>query len=103
MRVVHQIDLPAGATESRAASELQHTATHRTTLQHPATPCNTLQMRVGLGYWVATTSKPLKITGFFCKRALQKRRYSAKETYNLNIWMHPYVARGEGSEGTEAV
>ena len=24
-----------------------------------------------------------KITGLFCKRALQKRRYSAKETYNF--------------------
>ena len=34
-------------------------------------------------YRVATISRLLKITGLFCKRALQKRRYSAKETYNL--------------------
>jgi len=30
------------------------------------------------------TSRLLKITGLFCKRALQKRLYSVKETYNLN-------------------
>jgi len=29
------------------------------------------------------TSRLLKIRGLFCKRALQKRQYSAKETYNL--------------------
>jgi len=32
---------------------------------------------------VATISRLLEIIGLFCKRALQKRRYSAKETYNL--------------------
>ena len=31
---------------------------------------------------VATISRLLKIIGLFCKRALSKRRYSAKETYN---------------------
>jgi len=81
----------------------QHIAPHCNTLQHTAAHCNTLQVRVGLGYGVATTSKLLKITGLFSKRAQSKRRYSAKETYNFNIWMHPYVARGEGSEGTQAV
>ena len=35
------------------------------------------------GYGVATTRRLLKITGLFCKRALQKRLYSAKETYNF--------------------
>jgi len=34
-------------------------------------------------YGVASISKLLKITGLFCKRALSKRLYSAKETYNL--------------------
>ena len=34
-------------------------------------------------YGVATISRPLKIKGLFCKRALLKRRYSAKETYDL--------------------
>ena len=34
-------------------------------------------------YGVATISRLLKIIGLFCKRALQKRRYSAKETYNF--------------------
>jgi len=32
---------------------------------------------------VATISRLLRIVSLFCKRALQKRRYSAKETYNL--------------------
>ena len=34
-------------------------------------------------YRVATTSRLLKITGLFCKRALYKRQYSAKETYDF--------------------
>jgi len=34
-------------------------------------------------YEVATISRLLKIIGLFCKRALQKRRYSAKETYDF--------------------
>jgi len=34
-------------------------------------------------YGVASISRLLKILGLFCKRALQKRRYSAKETYNF--------------------
>ena len=36
-----------------------------------------------LWYGAATISRLLKITGLFYKRALCKRRYSAKETYNL--------------------
>ena len=36
-----------------------------------------------MGYGVATISRLLKIMGLFCKRALLKRRYSAKETYNF--------------------
>ena len=34
-------------------------------------------------YGVATISTRLKIIGLFCKRALQKRRYFAKETCNF--------------------
>ena len=34
-------------------------------------------------YGVATISRIDKTTGLFCKRDLQKRRYSAKETYNF--------------------
>jgi len=33
-------------------------------------------------YGVATISRLLKIIGLFCKRALYKRPYAAKETYN---------------------
>jgi len=36
-----------------------------------------------LDYGLAATSRLLKIIGLFCKRDLYKRRYSAKETYNL--------------------
>ena len=34
-------------------------------------------------YGVAPISRLLKITGRFCKRALLKRLYSAKETYDF--------------------
>ena len=34
-------------------------------------------------YGVAVNSRIDKITGLFCKRALQKSQYSAKETYNF--------------------
>jgi len=34
-------------------------------------------------YGVASISRFLKIIGLFCKRALLKRLYSAKETYNF--------------------
>jgi len=37
----------------------------------------------GRGYGVATISRLLKIISLFCKRALQKRQYSAKETCNF--------------------
>ena len=34
-------------------------------------------------HWDATISRLLQIIGLFCKRALEKRQYSAKETYNF--------------------
>jgi len=34
-------------------------------------------------YGVATISRRLQIIGLFCKRALLKRRYSAKQTYKF--------------------
>jgi len=49
-------------------------------------------------YGVASTSRLLKITGFFCKRDLSKRRYSVKETYNLKEptdRSHPIIWRPE--------
>ena len=36
----------------------------------------------------ATISRLHNIIGLFCKRALQKRRYSAKETYNVETPTH---------------
>jgi len=41
-----------------------------------------------LRYGVATISRLLKIIGLFCKKALSKRRYSAKETYNFKEPTH---------------
>ena len=48
-------------------------------------------------YGVATMSRLLKKIGLFCKRALQKRRYSAKKTYNFKAPTHrshpmPYIS-----------
>jgi len=46
-------------------------------------------------YGVALISRIDKITGRFCKRALQKRRYSAKETYDFidpSDCSHPIAA-----------
>jgi len=50
---------------------------------------------VANGYRVASDSRIDKIIGLFCKRALSKRRYSAKETYNFidpTDRSHPIVA-----------
>jgi len=41
------------------------------------------QLHVFIAYGVATGIRLLKIIGLFCKRALWKRRYSAKETCNF--------------------
>ena len=42
-----------------------------------------LQIYVLVIYGVATISRLRKVIGLFCKRALQKRLYSAKETYDF--------------------
>jgi len=49
--------------------------THRKESYHTA--------RSHVAYGVATIRRLLKIIGVFCKRALQKRIHSAKETYNF--------------------
>jgi len=43
---------------------------------------------INLLYVVASISRLFKILGLFCKRALEKRRYSAKETYNSKDPIH---------------
>ena len=40
-------------------------------------------LKMNTTYGVAATSRLLKRIGLFCKRDLQKRRYSAKETCNF--------------------
>ena len=60
-----------------------------------------VQYHVSFMYGVATISRLLKIIGLLCKRALQKRLYSAKETYNfkeptnrshpISLYPHPYT------------
>jgi len=61
-------------------------------LRHPVTRCsahtrtssNVLPVKnFESTYGMASISRLLKITGLFCKRALQKRLYPAKETYNF--------------------
>jgi len=45
---------------------------------------------------VATVSRLLEIIGLFCKRALEKKRFSAKETYNFKEptnRSHPIAAK----------
>jgi len=44
---------------------------------------DTTWFMLNLNNGLATISRLLKITGLFCKRALSKRTYSAKETYNF--------------------
>ena len=49
-------------------------------------------------YGVAMISRLLTIIGLFCKRALYKRLYSAKETYNLKgptNYSHPISVHGK--------
>jgi len=41
-----------------------------------------------VSYGVAAISRQLKIIGLYCKRALYKRQYSAKETYDFNMPTH---------------
>ena len=46
--------------------------------------CIDINTQERCGYYrVTTISRLLKIIGVFCKRAIQKRLYSAKETYNF--------------------
>ena len=60
----------------------------------------------GEPYVVATISRILKIIGLFCKRALQKRLYDEKETYNFKeptSRSHPIFARGSSVEAPAKV
>jgi len=57
----------------REVQELQEMRAH--TYIHCCIPCKTSPL-----YGVALVSRIDKMIGLFCKRALQKRRYSAKET-----------------------
>ena len=54
---------------------LAHTHTLRSQITYPVLSYNT--------YGVATSSRLLKIIGLFCKKALWKRRFSAKDTSNF--------------------
>jgi len=90
---------------------LQRPATHCNTLQHTATHCNTLQHIEKWSRYTLVCHHPpfqpqptpphthtqqtiiqmlwgLQIIGLFCKRALRKRRYSAKKTYNFKEPIH---------------
>jgi len=65
-------------------SVLQYVAVcNREQLLHSRAPVERAMLHSKVQYGVATISRLLKITGLFCKRALQKRLYPAKETDNL--------------------
>ena len=66
--------------------------THANVVMSHMWMCESESSSKGTHYGVATNSRLLKIIGLFCKRALQKRRYPAKETYN--IWnAYPPILR----------
>ena len=57
-------------------------------------------------YGVATISRLLTIIGLFCKRALLKSRFSAKETYNLKEptnCSHPISQSGDVTPNNDCV
>ena len=75
-----------------------HTHTHRRTraFTHAHTRMKytvfTIVLRIGTSmvqYGVATISRLLEIIGLFCKRALYKKLFSAKETYNVKGGTEP--------------
>ena len=57
--------------------------THACIYVHTFTHIRITTQRCTFWQGVATISRLLKMIGLFCKRALEKRRYSAKETYNF--------------------
>ena len=61
-----------------------HTHTHTHTFKQVKSQTWNKDWLLRFEYGVATISRLLKIIGLFCKRALWKRVYSAKETYNFN-------------------
>jgi len=83
------------ANESQTSEVWRYTHTHTqwgdTHTQSDVTSSDTVGKQTspirGQLWWTWTISRLLKIIGLFCKRALKKRLYSAKETDNL-ICMH---------------
>jgi len=80
------------------ASQTEYSLFYRALLQkRPVISCK----NVGILSWLAVLalltryflnrSKLHKIKGLFCKRALQKRLYSAKETYNFAVLTRKYA------------
>ena len=57
-------------------------AVYTTTWVYPF-PCRNIFVCGADWYGVATISRLLKMIGLFCKRAIQNRRYSVKETCNF--------------------
>ena len=60
-----------------------HSLAHIFTLSHSLFLSRALSRLQNEGTMLTLSHAHSKLTGLFCKRALQKRRYSAKETYNL--------------------
>ena len=70
------------ALETRLYSSI-HVWYHWVRVKCDMTHSHVLSNAIHVWHGVATISKLLKNIGLFCKRALEKRLYSAKETYNF--------------------
>jgi len=68
---------------SHTHAPTQHTNTHTYQVFKTSNADTHLLARYTHTFRVASISRLLKIIGLFCKRALQKRRYSAIETYDF--------------------
>jgi len=80
-----QVSFRKGTTNYRSLlqKETYNDSASYGSLPPSITYCITLTLVPYTSYGVATISRLLKIIGLFCKRALQKRRYSAKKTYHF--------------------
>jgi len=68
----------------RALQKRLHSAKETYNFEEPTNRSHPIYRNYILSYRrTSCKTPPMKIIGLFCKRALQKRPYSAKETYNF--------------------
>ena len=69
--------------EAQAGTVATSTATTSEMKQHAVMQLSWVALRVEFLFIIYLISRLLKIIGLFCKKALQNRRYSSKETYHF--------------------